>query len=322
MKGRNTLAFTALLSLSLLAPRAFAASYSEIVSFGDSLSDNGNASIGTLGAEPGSNYAYRSVAGVPFPVGEFTDGPTTTPGTPSPTGLWNEQLAADLGLAALVPALAPGGGTDYAVGGATTGSNGLSDMQDQVNLFISQHPASAPTDALYTFWGGANDILAAGSPTAAADNIAAEIRNVATDGGKTFLWLNLPLLGDTPQGAAAATILNAASAAFNSEWAADISALHAQGVNVIGVDVGALFESLIINPAAYGFTNASAPAQGVTGANPDKYVFWDQLHPTTEADMYVANLALADLKSVPEPATGAALLFIGAGAMARRRARA
>src|SRR4051812_31546976 len=70
----------------------FAASvtqYTELVAFGDSLSDTGNVSIATGGAFPGSNYA----------PGRYTNGPNTTPATTGPFGLWVEQLAAKLGVA-------------------------------------------------------------------------------------------------------------------------------------------------------------------------------------------------------------------------------
>jgi phospholipase/lecithinase/hemolysin len=87
---------------------ALAASYSEIVAFGDSLSDAGNASIATLGAQPGPGYATRSVPLVPFAVGYFTN-PQSGSG---PAGLWVDQPAAGLGVADPSPALAPLGGSN------------------------------------------------------------------------------------------------------------------------------------------------------------------------------------------------------------------
>jgi phospholipase/lecithinase/hemolysin len=323
MRKRNiALAAVSVLILQLTASNARAIPASEIISFGDSLTDAGNASIATSGAFPGANYATRTVPGVPFPVGYYTDGPSTTPATSGPTGLWIDQLAADLGVTDPVPALAPGGGTNYAVGGALTGSASPQDMQNQVNLFLSQHLSGAPSTALYTFWGGANDVLAGDSPATAANNIYEEIKELSADGGKTFLWPNLPLLGDTPEGSANAAALNAATTGFNTQWSADLATLKSDGVNVIGVDVASLFSQIVASPSTYGFKYVTSPAQGVTAANPNDYLFWDDLHPTTEADMDVANLALADLNSVPEPASSGVLVVLGLGVMGRRRRQA
>src|SRR4051812_24386777 len=96
---------------------AFAASFSAIYSFGDSLSDAGNASIATSGVFPGPGYATRSVPLVPIPVGYYTN-PQVGSG---PAGLWIDQLAAKLGVTDPQPALAPLGGTNFAIGSADTG---------------------------------------------------------------------------------------------------------------------------------------------------------------------------------------------------------
>ena len=72
-----------------------------IVSFGDSLSDVGNFYAATGGASPPAAYGYDS--------GRFTNGMN-----------WVEYLAKDLGVAA--PTASVNGGTDYAYGGAMTGT--------------------------------------------------------------------------------------------------------------------------------------------------------------------------------------------------------
>ncbi|HZS55377.1 MAG TPA: SGNH/GDSL hydrolase family protein [Bryobacteraceae bacterium] len=292
--------------------------FNQIVSFGDSLSDPGNVSIATLGVFPGANYAARTVAGVPFPVGYYTDGPNTTPGTGAgPTGLWIDQLATKMSLPDPGPTLAPaGGGTNYAVASALTGNTSQQDMQNQVNLFLSQHLTGASASALYTFWGGANDLLGGNNPKQAADNIFSQIREVAADGGKYFLWLNLPSLGLTPEGSADAAALNAASAAFNAEWSTDVSLLDSSGIYVIGVDVSSLFNQILATPSAFGFTDVKDSAQGLSGVNPNNYLFWDDVHPTTAGDMYVANLALADITAAPEPASYVLILLGGCGLLA------
>jgi phospholipase/lecithinase/hemolysin len=312
----------------------FGSSFSQIVAFGDSLTDAGNASIATFGAfPPGSNYATRNVP-VFGSVKYYTDGPNTTPGTGSgPTGLWIDQLAGKLGVADPLPSLA--GGTNYAVGGALTGSANLGDMGTQIAAYLALNGGNASGSALYTFWGGANDIFATPTSTTAtqsADNIEAEISQIAKSGGKYFLWLNLPALGNTPGAFVQnlstpgyVTAENAATAQFNAEYSTDLTALKAAGVDVIGVDISSLFSDILKNPGKYGFTDATdgcifGPVPCTAGSNPNQYVFWDDAHPTTAGNADIAAVAY-DALATPEPATYALLLLGGCGLFALRRVR-
>lgn len=266
--------------LALISPLAIASpigTVNQLVVFGDSLSDNGNAAI-----------AAASL-GIPFPP--LSNGP-----------LWIDQLAAKLSLPDPQPFLALTGGTNYAIATAQTGSNALSGVSDQLALFAGAHLAGLPADALYTFWAGANDVFNGGNPVLAADNIFNNILSLAGGGGKYFLWLNLPDLGLTPRAIAAGQTVpaNLASTAFNTEWAINLGKLQAQGIDVVGVNVEALFAQIVANPGAFGFSNVTSPGQGQ--ANPNSYLFWDEEHPTTAGHALVANLALADL-AAPEPAS-------------------
>jgi phospholipase/lecithinase/hemolysin len=326
------------LKIGLLVAAAFATSctvalgatispgqVSQIVTFGDSLSDAGNASIATLGAAPGPGYATRTVTGVPFPVGYLTN-PQSGGG---PSGLWIDQFAANLGIADPSPALAPLGGSNYAVGGALTGSAGAGDMQNQVNLFLATHPGNASPTALYTLWGGANNIFAAQNPITAADNIATQIQELAADGGHNFLWLNLPNLGENPSlngNPAASAAANLASQAFDQEWALQVANLDALGINVIGVNIDTLFNQILANPAAFGFNNVVAACITTPGCNPNTFLFWDGIHPTTYADSFVANLAYQDafgspVGVTPEPPTVTLLALGAAGLLVLWRSR-
>lgn len=297
MRLGTLLLATALCSTPTLA---LASSLTGIVAFGDSLSDAGNVSIATLGTLPGPGYATRSVTGVPFPVGYYTN-PQSGSG---PAGLWIDQLASQLGISDPSPFLAPLGGTNYAIGSSfTAGFNGAAPgMDTQVADFLTSVGGSAPSSDLYTFWGGANDIFNGLNPITAADNIEKEIEAVAGDGGTNFLWLNLPPLGETPGLIGDSTLsaeANLASLAFDSEWTADLIALQSLGINVTGVNVDALFNSIAANPSQYGFTNITSACNATPGCDPNTALYWDTEHPTTEADSLVASLAYTDL--TPEP---------------------
>ena len=332
--------------------QAAALPFNNMVVFGDSLSDNGN--LLTIAAPLESSYPQ--IAGsLPdtannYASGEFTDGANTTPST-SVLGLWDEQFAAQLGLPALVPALASNflinyeltggyalnsGGTNFAVAGSVSGNTIINSasgtfqagMSTQVAAFNSQYTGGViPSNSLYAFWGGANDILDAPSgstaaaldtiATSAADNIYGYINTLANEGGKDFLWINLPPLGATPEGAINASALNAAAVSFNSQQSLDLAKIVAAhpDVKVITVDAYALFTQLAADPSTYGFTNVTTPAQGLSGVNPNQYLFWDSLHPTTTADNLLAQAAAADTIAAvtPEPAT---LLLLALGSLA------
>jgi phospholipase/lecithinase/hemolysin len=320
----------------LLSPlcAALASSVDNLVVFGDSLSDNGNAAaaLAAQGQTLG-NYAANAL----------TDGPSTNPPTTGPFGLWVDQFAAKTGLADPAPVVAntPAGlalnpaGTNYAVASAQTGHNpnfSLSTIfnvppevpgtADQVTIFNSLNHSTASPNSLYAIWAGSDDISHAltinplsgvSAGKTAANNIEANIQTLAGEGGKYFLWFNLPPLGDTP--AARATgplgtfLANEAASAFNDQMTDDITSLeHAlSGIDIITVDIHAAFEQIEGDPKAYGFNNITDAAQDKT-VDPNTYLFWDDLHPTTAGDALIADLAARDAApllstATPEPAS-------------------
>src|SRR5579885_579018 len=60
--------------------------------------------------------------------------------------------------------------------------------------------------------------------------------------------------------------------AYNADCLAAIASLddHHPGINIVGVNVYSLVESMLADPSAYGFTNINMPAQG-KNVNPNDY---------------------------------------------------
>ena len=265
----------------------------EIVAFGDSLSDTGNKSDAT-------NTAAESGMGI--------------------GGVWVVQLAAMYGQTLTQSS---SGGTDYAQGGAVT-----SGLTNQVNSYLNKNSGSASSTALYTFSAGGNDILnnLKNNPdtvaVTAADNIESQINSLVNAGAKNFLWLNMFPINLTPDVYGNATVAEAVSA-FNIEWTADVAALRSEHPNIdlVGLDFYGFALNLGNNSAALGFTNttqawnaakASVPySKASSNPDSDKFVFWDNLHPTTHVDQLLAEDAYNALQ-VPEPASWA-LLALGLG---------
>src|SRR5439155_26600868 len=70
---------------------------------------------------------------------------------------------------------------------------------------------------------------------------------------------------------------------LNSVIASTISTLAAGGItiHVYTLDVWLDLIRVLGQPANYGFVNTIDSAQGASGVNPDQYLYWDDIHPTT-----------------------------------------
>jgi phospholipase/lecithinase/hemolysin len=315
---------------------AHAADFSTIYAFGDSLSDVGNVSLATGGGEPAS----------PYVGGQFSNGP-----------VWVQDLAGRLGLPALTPSL--NGGNDYAFGGATTGStytnnSEVPNLEEQVNAFLASPPPSKPSDALYTFSIGANDLFAilggqtggltpAQAAGAAAQVVANEAGALAAAGAKNLVLFDVPDLGLTPEitalGPDASVAASRLTLFFDQSVLIDLAPIEAAtGLTVYDLNTYALIDDAVTHPSEFGFSNVTDPCWtgGFSGgpgslcstdpAEQDTYLFWDHVHPTAAGHLLVADAALSALGvPVPEPSTWA-MLLVGFGGLGfagyRARARA
>ncbi|ABA58525.1 Lipolytic enzyme, G-D-S-L [Nitrosococcus oceani ATCC 19707] len=351
-----------LILLILLSPSSVIASPIPMIIFGDSLSDTGNMFSLSGGALPPSPpYAEK-----------FSNGLN-----------WVDQIAADYGLGAPNNVYSSGvlaGEIDnFAIGGAYTGpwpfdfsslgtlpsrnSNDglvgapiLPGLQgevalpgaalSQVELFSLVSGGTAPSNARYTIWAGANDLIFAPefSPAgtlASADvaasgvtNIRMTIEDLAAMGAEKFLVLNLPDLGSTPLGILSGreAELTAGTELFNIGLERMITEVSATlGIEITLLDIHTIFDNLLAaalaDPAATGFPDVAAlTSLGVPpgfafcidqraltnfcapGFEPNDRIFWDLLHPTARTYSLIADAVVRT--EIPEPTT---LVLIGLG---------
>jgi phospholipase/lecithinase/hemolysin len=315
-------------TLLVLAPNLCAQgapAFSQVVVFGDSLSDDGNIRHRLEDqyfiSYPGGDYNYSD--------GRFTNSSDTDPNSGTYAGTWHEQLARTfLGLSASTNSL--DGGVDYAFGGATTEADTrevtvisnpdpfiggeftvtIDNLGKQVDDYLADQTVD-PT-ALYIVWGGGNDLFdddSSANVTATAERVAGLVEQLARAGAVYVLVPNVPPLGLVPNykdDVAKATALNAASAEYrqelNTQLDAALSTLAGESITITlyRLDVYGLFYRLAANLEDYGFVNISDSAQGES-VDPDEYLFWDDLHPTTAGHYQIAAAAFDLLNGTAQP---------------------
>ncbi len=272
--------------------------FSSVLVFGDSLSDTGNV----------FNVSGGAFAGEPYFGGSFTNGPT-----------WVEELASELHLPEPLPSTE--GGTNYAYGNARTGSglsnNGVPNIGTQIGQFLSDPGNSLDGSEVIAILGGANDFFQQfNTPAVAVANIADHVTTLANAGGEHFIVGNYGPLGAIPAalGTPFEQPLTAASEAF--------AALLPATLDQLETDLGVRIELLDtrtpgLNPEeSFGVTNITEPAYGNSGvgetlpepfnivANPDDYLWWDQIHPTRVWHEVIGQTAAGLVRDEPgDPVT-------------------
>jgi outer membrane lipase/esterase len=302
---RSLLAVALITATAALAAPAFAAGpYSQTVFFGDSLTDGG---------------FFRPL--LPASVRPVTGQFTTNPGL-----VWSQYLADFYGTGAT-----PNGngqtGTNYAAGGARVGINStgalgpIPSLATQVTNYLAANGGRADSRALFTVWGGANDLFAitnAGAPAATtiASAVTSEIGIVTqlhNAGAKYILVATVPDLGLTPAFRALGPTAQAQGTALTTTYNSSLfSGLASSGLRVIPLDTFSLIREIVASPAAYGFGNITGtacqpqitansltcnPTSYVTPDAPNTYLFADGVHPTSRAHQILSQYAVSVLEA-------------------------
>ncbi len=270
----------------LLAAQAVAVAgstpFSQVIAFGDSLTDNGT---GRPAGPP--NFQGRSSDGI----------------------VWVEHLANDLGMAGLLD--------DYAIAGANT--DGDRGFQVQIDRYLSSHQGDP--DALYILWAGHNDLFGwTFSPPASPEtvinngvqNTLQAVQRLWNAGARQIVVVSLADVGVTPimrWAPISREAVSAVCASYNQALEAALRGLETAGVPTIRIDGFGWFRNIVASPAEFGFVNVtdeflldwSVPR---AGANPAEYFFWDFVHPTTRGHRVMADIARNGLIDYYSPRNG------------------
>ncbi len=301
--------------LLLLAPVvASASTISDIVVFGDSLSDNGNLYKATVAAG-----LPAMPPSPPYFNGRYSNGPLAV-----------EDFAG----AEKLPLI------DYAFAGATTGlgvagdpggsvtsvgTYSLPGMQAQFAAYAKAMPVPV-TSSAFVVWGGPDDLLApaaadAGNPVAIANTAAANILKIvdglAAMGAPEIIVPGVPDLALVPDYSSNPIAANLFANTFNADVVAGLPK------DATYVNTFALLQQIVAGAPGNGFTNATTPclnaATLVPCSNPNQYVFWDGKHPTAAAQALIAQ----QFEAVPEPSMElVTFVILGGLGLARWRSRA
>ncbi|WP_082752605.1 SGNH/GDSL hydrolase family protein [Janthinobacterium sp. B9-8] len=250
---------------------------SKVIAFGDSLSDTQNMYNASMWKLPNSKAWF---------IGRFSN-----------DKVWVEYLAESLKLPLY----------NWAIGGSAADTHlvvpGLIQQVQSWTEYMSQAPAYRPENTLFTMLIGGNDLLnygrtvdqlIAGQTTALDQLIAA--------GGRNILLLNLPNISRVPvfKMRNDADKVAAQVVEYNQRLTMLVAALrmkHGNRLNIQLFDTGAMFTDLLDHPAKYNVKNTTSSCLDINSTastvylqaqkprkectNPDEFVFWDNMHPTT-----------------------------------------
>lgn len=340
---------TFLLTIAVVAaPLAAQAStvtdtFTSFWALGDSLSDNGNLPLPVFTASrPGAPIATVEGQAAYYAPGSdprYSNGRT-----------YVEYIAAEFQAAGRTTGNLAHGGAEAA---EPPSPSDLTPGLAQQRQTLSAAAADFGTRPLVSILIGANDIFAGlssadpitnalGAAVRAADAVAETAALLGGQGVRDFLIANLPDLGATPAFALlqpqARLLASAATSAYNARLAANIAGLEATGLNIIDLDIFGQLNSIIADPAAFGYGNTTLPclfpspaiaaavgqAPVCTDVESLSRLFFDPIHPNAVAHRQFGQIALdrieADLAPVPLAAS-LPLLLTGLGAMAALRRR-
>ncbi|KAJ3247920.1 hypothetical protein HDU78_002673 [Chytriomyces hyalinus] len=282
------------------APALAVGSIKDIVTFGDSVSDNGNI------------FALYGNPQAPYYKGRFSNGP-----------VWVEYLSQYLSDAQLHD-FAYGGSCanvsnsqSIPYGGTSMTTADLPDLAQQLTFFKkSQFSKLSPDSTIYTVFAGANDMNYAAAvgkfpdPASIAGSVVNMVDSLIAFGAKNIVVNNLPPLDKTPRGYSSpsyAGLLALLSNQYNEALEAGLARINKEtpSVNIIRNNLNKLFTYAVSEEGRkdFGIDVYQTMCYNATAATvctkPDTYLFWDTIHPTTKGHTAVAQYAYNQIFNLP-----------------------
>lgn len=266
---------------------------SNLIVFGDSLSDVGNIQHITAGLVPLPPYSN----------GRFSNG-----------NIWVDFVGSHFG----VPVQpSQRGGTIYAVGGATTERDSTFFFDDDYPVNLRQQVSdylrtrSPQQDDVFVIWAGGNDVFdmvrgtEALTPQTSADNVLIAAILLYDAGAREFIIVNTPDVQSIPRYRNSSRRETAAALVREVNDALDerINILRQlAGIRLMTVEAEGVLAELIENPPIE-ITEPLLPAwsgsfegflgDGLLVDNPDAHIFFDSVHPTRKTHAFIANRIIA-----------------------------
>lgn len=278
------------------------------VTFSDSLSDTGNLFAvsdfpPTIITDPDTGTESAG-----YFQGRFANGP-----------VWIEFFIESLALHPLsgLPSIWGVGGTNYSWGGAETGF-GLSERgTPNIGAQIDSFNESLDPETLIVLWAGANDYVNNPSnqepgdhpETVLVGNIRLHVEELIKLGGTNFLVPNMPALGQLPRfvNTEDEVQFDLLSTQFNEALSVALEVLEQDyqeyGIIIFRFNVFDLVLQIVNNPTVFGFENVTGTAKSIVGEdpitfffgkvvdNPEDYMFFDDVHPTTRTHEILGDFA-------------------------------
>lgn len=316
----NFLSFLVATLFLFSAHEGFAKQFKEIIAFGDSLTDVGNvAALTETGVAPVIDGYYQethfsdNILWIEI-LADYLNLPMRTPGRGNSTTL---------------PSLSHGntwawGGSEAAFGSVQPSGviEPIPNLLKEVDQYLAANKPNAKM--LYSIWSGADNLLVGGKfgPKAARMAVKAveiAMRELENSGARHFIIFNMPKLGDTPSAQSGGRIdeiaANIYSGSYNRALRGMLKKLEKDDnfhAHIYFVDIYSELV-LVVNTVKSGETYTpdffvpgtpvvinNVTDEGLNyfntyGVFPTNYLFWDDVHPTTQGHQVVAGLVLKSI---------------------------